>query len=122
MKRLAPLLLTLACNQAPLWQDQGGLAPGAVAPWNGPTNDACDIQGGELATIDGFVYCDGEQEPAIPIDDPTFKRCDESQVAPWQDLLYVTDGKMARGYPLEMLSPRKLLHDEWDGEPILVEY
>jgi hypothetical protein len=116
--------LTLAgCHLTPIWPDDA-VAPGADAPWNYPTDVACDKRGDvDAFEVDGFLYCAADAATTkIPVDDPHYVACGDAAIPDDADLLVLFDGARARGYRIGALRDRELVNTEWEGEPILVDY
>jgi hypothetical protein len=119
-----PLLCvpTLACNLTPTpWPDPSRVS-GAKAPWAHPTDLVCASRDDpDSVEIDGFLFCAGDAiQSKIPVDDPRFVSCERSRID--GPVLAVFDGQRARGYSIARMSGREVVNDEWDGEPILVDF
>lgn len=117
------LLGLLACNTAPL-DYREGLAPRAQSAWFAPSDDFCDQFDDDQVLVDGFHWCGMSRgTEVIAVDDPIYTPCAEVPApAPGQTALTVFDGVLARAYPLELLIGRELVHDDWRGEPLLVDF
>lgn len=113
-------LAWLGCT--PLWPPDG-VAPRGEAPWAYPTDDWCLEQDDPGFEVDGFLFCASDAEKRIiAVDDPILRPC-ASVPAEQQGLVYsVFDGTRAMAFPLLLLAGREIVHVNWDGEPLLVDY
>ncbi len=113
------LFVVIGCL-TPTWPYEG-LAPGAQAPWNAPSDEICEQRDDPIARVDDTLWCGAvAAENKIAVLDPIFERCDRA--APNGAVLAVFDGVLARGYPLAELDDREVVNDWWRGEPLLVDY
>lgn len=114
-------LLAVACNQAPLHYN----GPTGGVPWTGPNEKVCQrehIATDEDYVIDGFTLC-GVVNDKVPVDDPEFIACSEMGPFDAPDGLFtVYDGYRVRGYSVKHLRGRELIHDNWWGTPVLVDW
>ena len=123
---LNALLLAGACNEAPLDWPGDAWAPDGSAPWYHPSDLACeqDHPDEEIVVVDGYRYCGAASalQNILPVDDPVYARC--SLVPPGDDrkVMSVFDGQRARAYALDALDHREIVHTDWDGQPVLVNY
>lgn len=120
------LSLAGACNQAPLVWPDDAWAPEGSAPWYHPSDRACeqDHPDEEIVVVDGYRYCGATDalENILPVDDPVYARC--NLVPPGDDrpVMSVFDGQRARAYALDALFHREIVHTDWDGQAVLVNY
>jgi hypothetical protein len=113
------ILALLACNTAPVWWSDYGVAPGGSAGWGHPSDTRCRAVGGDDAyEIDGFLLCRTDKGP-VPIDDPIHTRCDAAELAPGETVFYAFDGVRAKVWPLSLVEEREIFHDTWDGTEIV---
>lgn len=113
------------CNWVPTPYPDPAVAPGGNAPWSHPTNTACDARPESRETdIDGFAFCGRDEGMAkIPIDDPVYVKCADAPPEAGRITVFsVFDGLKARGYVVSEMLGRELVNDDWDGEPLLVDY
>ncbi|MEZ4235489.1 MAG: DUF3179 domain-containing (seleno)protein [Myxococcota bacterium] len=118
----ALLLGLVGCNLTPTpWPDPS-VAPGGRAPWSHPTDRICrQRQDPGMFEVDGFLFCgDNPGLNKVPIDDPVYVACADATLD--ERVMAVFDGTRARAYALRGLYKRELVNDDWDGEPLLVDY
>lgn len=117
------LLALLACNDAPL--DYAlGKAPRAQSAWFHPSDDFCDLYDEDQVRVDGYAWCGTERAvDVVAVDDPVYVTCrDAPAPAADETALTVFDGVEARAYSLAWMMGRELVHDDWRGEPVVVDF
>lgn len=121
MRLVLPVLALVACNTAPT-DYRDGRAPGAKAPYAGPTDTSCVARGETDTRIDGYYYC-GQEEGAqlVPVDDPLFTPCRDVAAADTR-VLSVFDGTRGRAYVVDELLGRELVNDMWGDDPLLIDF
>jgi hypothetical protein len=119
VKRLVVLWGVAACG--PVWPVEG-TAPNGDAPWAYPTDDVClDRDDADAFEVDGFLFCGSDAETRIvAVDEPVLEPC--SEVTQSGLVFSVFDGSRAQAYPVALLQGRELVHVNWDGEPLLIDY
>lgn len=118
------MIWLVACNHAPSDFRDGSIAPNGKAPWGYPTEVACDeMDDPDAVEIDGFTYCGRRTAGGkVSVDDPIYRPCDQLPDDVAGTVFSVFDGVRARAWSIEKLDDRELVNDDWDGEPILVDY
>jgi hypothetical protein len=122
MRAVVVLAVAAGCNLTPTpWPDLS-TAPGGRAPWGHPTDVICEHRDDvDQVEIDGYLFCG--QNPGsnkVPVDDPIYAPCRESRFD--GDVMAVFDGQRARAYAIARIKDRELVNDDWDGEPLLVDF
>jgi hypothetical protein len=117
------VLALTACNTAPLDYRALGQAPGGSAGWGWPSERACDRQPDEPddVVVDGFTLCARDND-IVPVDDPIHEPCAKHALGAQELVFAVTDGVHARGYALDALIGRELVHEDWGTGPLLVDF
>jgi hypothetical protein len=123
------ILAWLACNQAPVTFPGDAWAPDGAAPWYHPSDIACDrmFPDEEIVVLDGYRYCGVSQALGhiVPVDDPVYRPCSEAHDEGHDvdlEVLSLFDGARARAYLLEEMVHREIVHTDWDGGPVIVNY
>lgn len=112
-----------ACFLTPPWPDET-FAPKGKAPYSHPSDAACARQRDpEAFEVDGFLFCAADAGfTKIPVDDPLYEDCSETTLTGDEQVLSLFDGAHAEAYRITAMIGRELVHTEWDGEPILVDF
>jgi hypothetical protein len=120
------ILAVLACNQAPLAWPDDAWAPDGAAPWYHPSDEACDriFSDEERVVVDGYRYCgvSAALSHIVPVDDPKHEPCSRAPEGVDLAVLSLFDGARARAYVIDEMIHREIVHTEWDGEPVIVNY
>jgi hypothetical protein len=120
------ILLFTACNQAPTTWPDDAWAPEGAAPWYHPSDEACDrmFSDEETVRVDGYRYCgvSAALGHIVPVDDPVHEPCSEAPAGADLEVLSLFDGARARAYLLDEMLHREIVHTDWDGEPVIVNY
>jgi hypothetical protein len=117
------LFAAIAGCLTPRWPDDA-IAPRGEAPWSHPSDDACLAQADlDAFEVDGFLFCGAAAGTnKIPVDDPVYAPCDAGRLGANEAVLSVFDGAHAQGYRIASLLGREIVHADWLGEPILVDF
>lgn len=99
-------------------------APGGRAPWSYPTDDVCAERADPDAfEVDGFLFCAGAaEEKIVAVDDPVLVPCADVPREQEGLVFSVFDGARAQAFPLALLAGREIVHVNWDGDPLLVDF